>query len=50
MKNGETQDKICPFEDKKILVNRVGEFCIDGTSVSSIFNEAKYDISSVCIL
>lgn len=43
-------EKICPFKDKEALVKRVGMFSIDGTPIPMIFNEAKYDMSSVCIL
>lgn len=43
-------ERICPFEDKKTLIERVRSFCVDGAPISMIFDEGMYDVSSVCIL
>lgn len=43
-------ERICPFEDKKTLVERVASFCIEGVPVPVIFDNDEYDEGSVCIL
>ena len=43
-------ERVCPFADKEALVNFVASFCIEGTPIPIIFDEERYDASSVCIL
>ena len=43
-------EKVCPFNDKKTLVQRVASYCIDNTPIPRIFDENKYDQNSVLIL
>lgn len=43
-------EKICSFENKDKLITKVKSYSIDGTLISEIFDENRYDPSSVCIL
>ena len=43
-------EQICPFGDKETLIARVTSFCIEDIPIPSIFDEARYDVSSVSIL
>ena len=48
--NNSLIERICPFEDKATLITHVSSYSIDDTLISTIFDEEKYDVSSVCIL
>lgn len=41
---------LCEFDDKDRLIQRVSDLSIDGVNLSSIFDDAKYENSSVMIL
>ena len=43
-------ERVCPFDDKETLVKFVKSYCIEGTPIPMIFDEERYDASSVCIL
>lgn len=43
-------ERVCPFDDKEALVKCVASYCIDGIPIPIIFDEDRYDASSVCIL
>lgn len=43
-------EKICPFEDSSALISRISVYFIDSTPISAIFDEGKYDTSSIYIL
>lgn len=43
-------ERICPFDDKVKLVERISSVCIDSVPLSMIFDKGKYDPQSVYIL
>ena len=45
-----TMERICPFADREALMAWVSALCIEGTPLPCIFDEEKYEASSVCIL
>lgn len=43
-------ERLCPFNDKTKLIERVSNIYIEGVPLSTIFDETKYDTQSLCIL
>lgn len=43
-------ERVCAFDDKEALVERISSFYIDGTPLPSVFDDELYDEASVCIL
>ena len=43
-------ERLCPFNDKTKLIERVSNLNVEGVLLSTIFDKAKYDAQSLCIL
>lgn len=45
-----TLEKICPFEEKDLLISKIKNICIDNTLIADIFHKKSYESNSICIL
>ena len=43
-------ERLFPFNDKTKLIERVSNLNVEGVLLSTIFDKAKYDAQSLCIL
>ena len=43
-------ERLCPFNEKTKLIERVSNLNVEGVLLSTIFDKAKYDAQSLCIL